>query len=149
VIRQVALIGLAAVSLFTVGCASDASRPPPPAEAAATPWQEAGAPDILATLAVDLTTYRATAGRLPDTLAMLDATTRASHYAQHAFAYHPAGLGLLGAGWSVFVVDDQLREADAVWCVVRQARNPLADLRAVKVPLVELRAAAIKAAGTR
>ncbi|MGH3584598.1 MAG: hypothetical protein ACRDUB_23625, partial [Mycobacterium sp.] len=106
VLAGLALCGLA-------GCATEDKRPPPPVEAKATPWPEAGAPNIIANLALDLTNFQATAGRLPDSLARLDQLGSGADYAGHAFAYHPAGLGLLAGGWSVIVVDDQLRQPDA------------------------------------
>ena len=139
------LVGLALCAL--AGCATENNRPPPPPEARPTPWAEAGAPNILANLALDLTNFQATAGRLPDTLARLDQLGSGADYGSHAFAYHPAGLGLLPGGWSVIAVDDQLRQPDAVWCVVRLTRNQVADLRAVLVPLTDLRISAAKATG--
>ena len=115
------------------------------------PWPEQGAPDVLQALAEDLLAYQAALGRLPNDLPLLDRSGLISRgpYAAKGYAYHPAGIGVLKEGWRVLVADDQLRQPDRLWCIVRPpvrvSGRP--GLRVVQIPLDELRASAASAGG--
>ncbi len=115
------------------------------------PWPEEGAPEQLQVLAEDLLSYQGTLGRLPNDLAMLDRSglTAGGPYATHKYAYHPAAIGVLKDGWRVVLADDQLRQSDRLWCIVRPPVrvSGLPGLRVVHVPLDELRLAGARAGG--
>jgi hypothetical protein len=111
-----------------------------------SPWPDDGAPSVMLALAEDIAAYTAVTGHLPNELVAIDAAglSTAGPYADHAYAYHPAGIGILREGWRVLAADDRMREAGKVWCVVRPPavlRSPSA-LRVVQVPMPELRDAA-------
>ena len=77
----------------------------------ACPWNTRQAPDAMAALADDLGAYLAARNRLPTDLGELDRSGLGSGgHAAHAYAYHPAGLGILREGWRVVAVDDRRRE---------------------------------------
>ncbi len=144
---QLLLVLLVPLLLFA-GCASEREKGPMDPL-----WPEKGAPDILMALADDLVAYQSAVGRFPDTLATLDVSgmRTGGPYASHAFAYHPAGIGVLKEGWRVMVVDDRMRTENKVWCVVRPPvrLSSAPAMRVVQVPMGELRAAAAAASGIR
>lgn len=139
---------LVAVLLFA-GCGEERTEKGP----MDPPWSEKGAPDVLHALAEDLAAYQSATSRMPDSLALLDQSGLATGgpYARNAFAFHPAGIGVLREGWRVVVADDRVRTENKVWCVVRppvrMSNGP--TLRVVAVPMAELRAAAAAASGVR
>lgn len=116
-------------------------------------WPEKGAPDILHALGEDIAAFQSATGRMPDSLAVLDQSGIATGgpYAKQAFAYHPAGIGVLREGWRVVAADDRVRTQSKVWCVIRPPvrMSNAPSLRVVEVPLVELREAARAASGVR
>ncbi len=137
---------LGACLITMIACGRSRAAP----EGLRSPWREHDTPDDIALLADDLLAFRAIHdGRLPDSLARLDASGLSSGgpYAERAFAYHPDGIGILGDGWRLMLVDDRVRERDHAWCIVRPpvriGRSP--RLRVVLVPLTELRIAAANA----
>jgi len=136
------------VALLLGGCGDERAAKEDPQK---PPWPEAGAPDALHALAEDLLAYQGALGRLPNDLALLDRSGLISGgpYATTGYAYHPTGIGVLKDGWRVMVADDQLRQPDRLWCLVRPpvrvSGRP--GLRVVQIPLDELRAAAATAGG--
>jgi len=136
------------VALLLGGCGDERAAKEDPQKPL---WPEAGAPDALHALAEDLLAYQGALGRLPNDLALLDRSGLISGgpYATTGYAYHPTGIGVLKDGWRVMVADDQLRQPDRLWCVVRPpvrvSGRP--GLRVVQIPLDELRAAAATAGG--
>lgn len=146
---RLVLIALAGACLMPLtGCITENARS---GEAVVSPWPEEGAPDELRALAEDLAACQATAGRMPDSLTVLDRSGVATGgpYASHGYAYHPAGIGILHDGWRVVAADDRIRSAKRVWCVVRPpvrvSGSPV--MRVVLVPMIELREAAAAAGG--
>jgi hypothetical protein len=139
---------LAAVAFLLGGCGDDRANKEDPLK---PPWPEQGAPDDMHALAEDLLAYQGALGRLPNDLALLDRSGLISGgpYATKHYAYHPTGIGVLRDGWRVMVADDQLRQPDRLWCVVRPPVRVTGrpGLRVVQIPLDELRAAAATAGG--
>ncbi len=136
------------LAVMLVGCGDDRRSKEDPQH---PPWPEDGAPESLHILVDDLLAYQGALGRLPNDLAMLDRSGLISGgpYATKKYAYHPAGIGVLKDGWRVVVADDQLRQADRLWCIVRPPVrvSGLPGLRVVQVPIDELRLAAASAGG--
>ena len=60
------------------------------------------------------------------------------------YAYAPEGLGTLGGGERIMVVDRAIRIEDHVWCILEidRAAGNTAALDVRLVPMVQLRAAA-------
>jgi hypothetical protein len=139
---------LTASILLCAGC-GDEARP----AGQASLWTEAGAPDDLLTLLDDLQAYQTTTGHLPSDLTQLDLTRLATGgpYAQRGYAYRPAGIGVLREGWRVIAADDRRRDPQRVWCLVRPPARLTGQpsMRAVLVPLGELREAAVAAGGKK
>jgi hypothetical protein len=150
--RLALALALAAGLALLAGCGGDRARATT-SDPQEMPWPEQGAPDALHALMEDLLAYQSANGRMPPDLAHLDRSglATAGPYAKLHYAYHPAGLGLLPHGWRILVVDDRVREADHVWCIIRQeARGSGAmGTRVVLVPMADLRAAASTAGGLR
>ena len=109
----------------------------------ASPWSEDGAPARLQHLAHDLEIYLGETGRMPATLATMDALhlSTGGPYTTNRYAYHGAGIALLRDGWRVVAIDDRRAEPGRVWCVIRPAvrvaRAP--RFRVVLVTIAELR----------
>lgn len=142
----VALILL--VGLMFTGCGEQRITK---ADTQKPPWPEDGAPDTLHALAEDLLAYQAALKRMPNDLVILDRSGLISGgpYADKGYAYHPTGIGVLKDGWRVMVADNQLRQPDRLWCVVRPPVriSGLPGMRVVQIPMDELRAAAATAGG--
>lgn len=138
----IALLG----AVLLAGCATEGGTRP---KAVHVPWPEAGAPARLQGLAGDLMAFQGAAGRLPQSLAQLDRAglSTAGPYATQGIVYHPAGLGVLEEDWRVLAVDDRQAADETAWCVVSAAarREDAPGLRTVRVPLRDLRAAAVAA----
>ncbi len=143
-----AAVLLLVIAWLLVGCGEDRAKKEDPLK---PPWPEQGAPDDLHALAEDLLAYQGALGRLPNDLALLDRSGLVSGgpYATKHYAYHPTGIGVLKDGWRVMVADEQLRQPDRLWCVVRPPVrvNGRPGLRVVQIPLDELRIAAATAGG--
>lgn len=110
------------------------------------PWQEKNAPQDLLIAADDLLAFQSVIGRVPITLAEIDESNVTSRgaYARRAYAYHPTGIGVLSEGWRILIADDQVRQRNYLWCVLRPPSRSarLSGLRVALVPLREVHEAA-------
>ncbi len=117
------------------------------------PWQQTGAPPDMEALAEDLMTFQAVTKNLPQTLKQLDQARLGTGgpYATRAYAYHPAGVGILREGWCVLAVNDRIlpKEDGYVWTVLRAPVHiqGTPTLQVGKVSLAELKQAAQMAKG--
>lgn len=117
------------------------------------PWQQTGAPPEMEALAEDLMAFQAVTKNLPQTLKQLDQARLGTGgpYATRAFAYHPAGIGILREGWCVLAVNDRIlpQEEGYVWAVLRAPVHiqGTPTLQVGKVSLAELKQAAEMAKG--
>ncbi|MCK6491378.1 MAG: hypothetical protein L6R48_24270 [Planctomycetes bacterium] len=150
VIRPLLMAAAAAGALLLAACGEDARKD---RAALACPWPTHDAPPALAALADDLAAYQSALGHPPADLSQLDRSglVTAGPHAGFAYAYHPAGIGMLRDGWRVVAVDDRRREQARFWCVlrppVRVSGSPA--LVAALVSKAELREAAGAAGGFR
>lgn len=148
-VRGPALVGPALVVVLGVlatGCASSLSAGKGTQDAApvgkdGSRMAVATAPRALHALAGHLLRYRAEHHRLPPTLAALPAEAVER---LEAYAYHPAGLGMLPGDRRLVLVDSAVRIEDHLWCVVEPAASPggARELRVMLVPLDVLEAVA-------
>ncbi|MEM7625074.1 MAG: hypothetical protein AAF333_05545 [Planctomycetota bacterium] len=105
------------------------------------------APADLHDLSGFLLRYRVEYGAYPPTLAALrevDIMPKAGYDGLPEYAYAPTGLGTLGGGERIVVVDKAIRIADHVWCVL-EIDGPASHTAALDVrlvPMAQLRVAA-------
>ena len=106
------------------------------------PWPERHAPKELHVVADDILAFQSVIGRAPMSLQEIDESNLNSvgSFAEHAYAYHPTGIGVLSEGWRILVADDRIRKRDHLWCILRPPSRSarLSGLRVAMVPLREV-----------
>ena len=157
IVKKLTIVLILALVAGASGCVTEskpADKQLTVKNADGVPPQVLRVPQQLQDLSGLLLRYHAKRKVLPTTLMALmdEQLISADEYvALPDYAYHPNGLGRLGAGRVVILVDTEVHIEDHVWCIVREpdSQRHTIQFNVMPVSLDELEAAASSTSSSR